>query len=157
MTNDKEKDIELVTPDPSPEELRKKALIEKRKKNLISLADRTPEERKRIAAMGSKKGVEAKRRNKTFREVMNAILEDDAYSGNVTVEKVRAKNPNLTNRDAMAIAMVAQAILKQDVKAFVAVRDTTGELPEQTVNVKNETPMTIRIETIGDGDDYDDY
>lgn len=152
----KQEEIVVAPEHMTPEELKKKALAEKRRKNLIPLNERSPEERKAIQQKGGKAGHAAQQRNRTFREALNAILDDKAYTGNVTVEKVKRSNPNLTNRDAMAIAMVAQAIHKQDVKAFVAVRDTTGELPEQIVNVKNETPMTIRIETIGDDEEDSD-
>ena len=118
------------------------------KENLKSFAKMTPEERRRIASMGGKASAEARAHNKTFKEAMQWALELPAIKGNPTVDKLKKKYPNLNNRDAMAIAMAAEAILKQDVKAFTAIRDTTGELPEQTVNVKNDTPMRITVETV---------
>ena len=108
----------------------------------------TEEERKAIGSKGGKASAEAKAHAKTFKEAMQWALELPAMKGNPTVDKIAKRYPGLTNRDAMAIAMAAEAIQKQDVKAFVAVRDTTGELPVQTVNVKNEAPMVIKVETV---------
>lgn len=117
--------------------------------NLITFAERSEEERKAISSKGGKASAEAKAHNKTFKEAMQWALEMDYnLKGNPTVDKIAKRYPGLTNRDAMAIAMAAEAIQKQDVRAFIAVRDTTGELPEQTVNVKNSAPMVIKVETV---------
>ena len=121
---------------------------DKQKANLKSFAKMTPEQRKEIASKGGKASAEARAQNRTFKEAMQWALELPAIKGNPTVDKIRKKYPSLNNRDAMAIAMAAEAILKQDVKAFTAIRDTTGELPEQTVNVKNSQPMKITVETV---------
>ena len=118
------------------------------KQHLITFAERSPEERKAISSKGGKASAEAKAHSKTFKEAMEWALDLPAMKGNPTVDKIAKRYPQLTNRDAMAIAMAAEAIQKQDVRAFVAVRDTTGELPEQTVNIKNERPMVIKVETV---------
>lgn len=121
---------------------------EQKMKNLKSFSKMTPEERRRIAQMGGKASAEARAQNRTFKEAMQWALELPAIKGNPTVDKIRKQYPTLNNRDAMAIAMAAEAIIRQDVKAFTAIRDTTGELPEQTVNVKNSAPMVIKVETV---------
>ena len=118
------------------------------KTNLITFAERSPEERKAISSKGGKASAAAREHSKTFKEAMQWALDLPAIKGNPTVDKIAKRYPGLTNRDAMAIAMAAEAIQKQDVRAFVAVRDTTGELPEQTVNIKNEKPMVIKVETV---------
>ena len=97
----------------------------------------------------AKKSHEQHELNETFRTALQWALGLPAVKGNATVEKLRRRYPNLTNRDAIAIAMTAQAVLKQDVKAFIALRDTMGETVDQNVNVKSE-PLVIRIETIGE-------
>ena len=121
---------------------------DKQKANLKSFAKMTPEQRKEIASKGGKASAEARAQNKTFKEAMQWALDMPAIKGNPTVDRIRKKYPSLSNREAIAISMAAEAILKQDVKAFTAIRDTTGELPEQTVNVKNDKPMVIHVETI---------
>lgn len=132
-----------------------KAEIEKQERihqqrmaNLTMFDQMSEEERKAIASKGGIKSGEARRHNKTFKEAMQWALELPAIKGNPTVDKIAKRYPGLTNRDAMTIAMVAEAIQKQDVKAYIAARDTTGELPEQTVNVKNDAPMVIKVETV---------
>lgn len=122
------------------------------KKNLVPMQDRTPEERQRIARKAAQACNEQKQLNKTFKEALNWALDLPAMQGNADVEKIRKRYPDITNRDAMAISLAAQAIKKHDVRAFIAARDTTGELPMQTVNVENQTPLTIRIETVGGQD-----
>lgn len=121
---------------------------DKQKANLKSFAKMTPEQRREIASKGGKASAEARAQNRTFKEAMQWALDLPAIKGNPTVDKIRKQYPALNNRDAMAIAMAAEAIQKQDVKAFTAIRDTTGELPEQTVNVKNSQPMVIHVETV---------
>lgn len=101
---------------------------------------------------GRKGGVasgEAKRRNKTFKEAMLFVLDLPAMqTEDEDIESLKGQFPDLTNRDIMAVAMAKAAIKDRNVRAFVAARDTTGELPEQTVNVKNAEPMQITIKTI---------
>lgn len=116
----------------------------------------TPEERKALQSKGGKAAQEKRRYDKTFKAAMEWALDLPAMKGNPMVDRIRREYPGLTNRDAMAIAMTAETIQKQNVKAFLAVRDTTGELPAQTVNIQNAEPMTITIKTIGDDDEEDD-
>ena len=98
---------------------------------------------------GGRIAQERRRQNATFKQALEWALEMPAIKGVKDVEKVRRANPDITNREAMAIAMVAETIRKGDVRAFVAVRDTTGELPAQTVNVTHDEPFSISIETVG--------
>lgn len=120
---------------------------------LIPFSERTPEEKKRICSMGGKAAAEKRALNRTFKDAMEWALNMPAISGNPTVDKIKERYPALNNRDAMAIAMTAKAIQSSDVKAFIAVRDTTGELPEQMVNVKSSAPMTISIKMLDDDED----
>jgi len=105
-----------------------------------------------LSEAGRKGGIasgEAKRRNKTFKEAMLFVLDLPAMqTEDEDIESVKAQFPDLTNRDIMAIAMAKAAIKDRNVRAYIAARDTTGELPEQTVNVKNSEPMEIKITTI---------
>lgn len=107
-----------------------------------------PETKRAIQSKGGKAAAEKRAYEKTFKAAMEWALDLPAMKGNPMVERVRKEYPGLTNRDAIAIAMTAEAIQKQNVKAFLAVRDTTGELPAQTVNVTTNEPMTITIKTV---------
>lgn len=124
------------------------AYTDKQKANLRPFGSMTPEEQAALSRKGSAAAKEARARNKTFKEAVNWALDLPAMSGNADVEKIRQRFPDITNRDAVAISLAAEAIKKRDVRAFIALRDTTGELPEQTVNVKNEQPMTITVKTV---------
>lgn len=124
---------------------------EERKKRLARLTpfnELTPEEHRRRSALGGKRAAEKRRANKTFKEAVEMALNLPAIKGNPTVDKLMKAIPDLTNREALAIAITAEGIKKQNVRAFEALRDTTGELPAQTVNVQTAQPMTINIKTI---------
>jgi|GEM_PF-3284955 len=121
------------------------------KSNLVSLKDRTPEERKAIASMGGKKARENDVVKKTFKEALLWALDEPAFNSDdeLIAQFQKKSGKKITNREAMSIALVKQA-LSGDVKAYQVARDTTGELPEQTVNVKNNDPMVITVQTIGE-------
>ena len=117
-------------------------------KNLTPVEEIPPEIRSKNGKKGAAAAHEAARRNKTFKEAVMWALDLPAFTGNATVEKIRQYFPDITNRDAMVISQIAVAIKKGDIRAFTAIRDTSGELPEQTVNVKNEQDLVLNIHTI---------
>lgn len=85
----------------------------------------------------------------TFKTAAKWLLKQKASKTDVElVEMLREQFPDLNNLEAMTASVVARAIKEGDYRAFQTLRDTTGELPEQTVNVKNEEPMTINIKTV---------
>ena len=113
------------------------------------LLRRTKEQMTEDGRKGAKKSHEKQRFNRTLREATEWALSLPAFKGNPLVTDLLKKYPALTNRDAMAISLTAQAVRKGDVKAFLALRDTAGEAPAQTVNLNN-SPMVIRVETLDD-------
>ena len=121
-------------------------------KNLTPFDKLDPEEAKRIRSKGGKASVEKRRYNKTFKQAMEWALSLDAFRGNPDVDAIHDRYPDLNNRDAIAIAATAKAIQTGDIKAFIAIRDTTGELPVQQVNVGGASGMTINIRTLGEGE-----
>lgn len=121
-------------------------------KNLRKFNEMSPEEHRALSAKGGKRTAELYTQRKTFREVLEWALELPAVSGNPDVDQLKKEFPNLSNRDAMVISMVAETIRNGNAKAFKELRDTTGEIPVQMVNVKNEAPMEITIRTLGDDD-----
>lgn len=117
-------------------------------KNLIPLNRRTKEEQRRIAISGGKKSGEVRRYNKTFKQALSWYLDMERPVTDKTEDALLAKFPNLTNRDAMAIAAVEAATKNKDVRAMVFVRDTIGEIPVQSVNIAQEKPFEIIIKTL---------
>ena len=103
--------------------------------NLKSLADRTTEEKRAIALKGGKASGEARRKKKRFRELFNAVLDQ--------------KNEKTGERHDMAIvkAMINKASIG-DVKAFEAIRDTTGEFIN-ALDIDNEDITSEKLERMG--------
>ena len=103
--------------------------------NLKSLADRTTEEKRAIALKGGKASGEARRKKKRFRELFNAVLDQ--------------KNEKTGERHDMAIvkAMINKASIG-DVKAFEAIRDTTGEFIN-ALDIDNEDITSEKLEKMG--------
>lgn len=100
----------------------------------------TTEEAQRRGRLGAIKSAETKRKRKTMRENMLALLnmelsEDKLKSFGVDTS---ALNGDYTIQNAMALSMMVQA-MGGDTKAMQLVRDTIGEKPiEETHNI-NET------------------
>lgn len=97
--------------------------------NLISADKRTLEERKKVASRAGKASGESRRRKKTLREELLAILSDG----------------DIQNR--VSLALVQQALLG-NVKAFETLRDTIGQKPVEKIE---QTSVTIDLGDI-DGD-----
>ena len=86
-------------------------------KDLISLADRTEEEKREIASKGGKASAEVKRKKKLLKESLEALLEIN------------------DNQDNICIALIKKA-LDGDTKAFEVVRDSIGQKPIDKQEVK---------------------
>lgn len=92
-------------------------------KNLISLGDRTPEERAAICSAGGKAASENRARRKAFREELIdalAIIEDEKLG---------------KTAQSVGIAAIMQRFKRGDLKAFELIRDTVGEKPTENVNM----------------------
>ena len=110
--------------------------------NLIPQNKKSPEERSRIARMGQIASTEAKRRKKTFREAMEAILEKEVFEKNVI------KIDLLTAISAKQIEKAG----KGDTKAFEVIRDTIGQKPVERVEITEwDTKIAGEIEAYVDG------
>lgn len=125
-----------------------------RRENLITTADMTEEERKAFAKRGAKASAEARAQRKTFKEALDWYLSLEVTPDMTENDAERAlieRFPGLTARDLIAINMASTArskSSKSSVKAAAFVRDTTGELPAQTVNVQQEKAFEITIKTL---------
>lgn len=97
--------------------------------NLISLDQRAPEERRKIAIMGNKASVESRRHRRLMRDVLEDKLDLKDAEG-------------LTNQERVILGLIKGAI---DGKAenFKAILETLGELG---INETNGTPaVSINI------------
>lgn len=110
--------------------------------NLIPQNKKSPEERSRIARMGQIASTEAKRRKKTFREAMEAILE----------KEVLDKNGNKIDLLTAISAKQIEKAGKGDTKAFEVIRDTIGQKPVERVEITEwDTKIAGEIEAYVDG------
>lgn len=92
-------------------------MANKSQDNLISLANRSEEERREIALKGNKASIESKKKKKLLRESLEALLE----SGNT--------------QEDMCVALIQKALVG-DTKAFEVVRDSIGQKPIDKQEVK---------------------
>ena len=125
--------------------------LENLKKN--NFANRDPAEVRAIASKGGKNSAARRRERReaaeTFKTVVKWLMKRPVgKTENEIVQELKAEFPDLNNLEAMTAAVMAKAINDGDYKAFTTLRDTTGELPEQTVNLRNEEPMVINIKTV---------
>lgn len=115
--------------------------VKKRNKgwdNLISQDMRTLEERQKIGQMGGIKSGESRRRMKTFKEELQALLAMD-------IEDANGNKINAQEKVNMALIVKAT---KGDVKAYEAIRDTLGQKPVEEKSVVVSAPLESRIEII---------
>lgn len=88
--------------------------------NLVSLADRTTEEVREIARKGGIASGEARRRKKTLKDELIALLEMN------------------DNNNKISVALLNKA-LNGDIQAFTTIRDTIGEKPiDKSLNATTE-------------------
>ena len=106
--------------------------------NIISMADRTVEERKEIGRLGGIKSGESKRRMKTFREELMALL---------SVEMENNKGEKTTVQKNINSALILKAA-KGDVRAYEVIRDTLGQKPVEEKSVMVSAPLESRIEIV---------
>ena len=117
-----------------------KTVEEIRLNNLVPQSERTKEEQRRIARMGGIASGEARRRKKSMRESVIAILSTPMQKGDVDeITTLRdAGKLNLTGQDAIIMAQAIKAV-KGDTKAAEFLRDTAGEKPVERFAEVEET------------------
>lgn len=109
----------------------------------------TPEERSEKARKAGLASVEAKRKKKTMRETLEAVLSMQVGDGKGTdIESItkfaQLKGKNITVQEAMIIAQ-AQKALKGDLAALQFIRDTVGQKPTDNMNLVAEmTPLVLK-------------
>lgn len=103
--------------------------------NLIPMNERTKEEQREIAKKGGIASGEARRRKKTLKEELIALLETN------------------DNNNKISLAILQKA-LNGDIQAFTTIRDTIGEKPVDKVS--NEVSVSYE-KTLKEMIDVDEY
>jgi hypothetical protein len=97
--------------------------------NLIKSCDLTPQERRENASKAGKASVEARRRRKTLREELLALLSDGDIQNRISLALIdEAMNGNKAGSVT---------------KAFEVIRDTVGEKPTEKIMVADVDPSVI--------------
>lgn len=114
--------------------------------NIISMGDRTVEERKAIGRLGGIKSGESKRRMKTFKEELMAILETQTKN---------SKGESITIQQNINAAIALKAA-KGDVRAYEVIRDTLGQKPkdEKEVVVVAEGGLKVNLDLVKRMEDH---
>ena len=92
--------------------------------NLIPQSERTKDEQRKIATMGGIASGESRRKRKTLREELLALLEQGDTQKNMTLS-------------------VLMKALDGDLKAYEIIRDTIGEKPKEQVEQKQEIKISM--------------
>ena len=118
-------------------------------RGLIKFNEMDPERHRELSAKGGRAVQKMYRERETFQKTTEWLLSQAAFNtSNETVEALKKEFPDLSNQEAMAVAVIAETIRTGDSKGFVAIRDTVGESPAQNVNLQNQEPLTINIKTV---------
>ena len=108
-------------------------IMSKGHENLIPINQRTPEEIRRITSKAGIASGESKRRTKTFKDIFEKLLKDEAIDGS-----------NITNDELLALQMLKEAN-KGNTKAFEIVRDTIGQRPVDKQEVDSNITGSIEM------------
>lgn len=92
--------------------------------NLVSLADRTTEERRALAIKAGKASGAARKKRKALKELLEIALSMEVAGDQTAAEAVTA-------------ALIKKA-MDGDTKAFEVIRDTVGEKPTEKSQVQGE-------------------
>lgn len=115
--------------------------------NLIPFTELTEKEQRELARKGGKASGKARREKKSMRESLEVILGMALKPGKAQdVEQIKnfaeVKGKNITVEQAMLIAQVQKA-LKGDTQALAFLRDTSGQKPDDNVNLTGAVPVVI--------------
>lgn len=120
---------------------------------LISLADRTQEERKAIATKGANATNKIRKEKKTMAQTINRLMELPIIEGKTkeSLKELGLEDNELNNQTAMIVSMYQQA-LKGNVNAFNSLRDTSGnnyqDIKEEQNNEINKQIIYIPAKDI---------
>lgn len=120
--------------------------------NLRSIGDLSPEEKRAITSAGGKAAAEAKKKKKLMKEQLETLL-SLPVQGEKQKESLAAigiKDDDMDNQMAILVAMFQEAACG-NVKAFLAIRDTIGEMPvlKQEVDVNENKKLADVLGQLG--------
>lgn len=109
----------------------------KSKANLVSLAKRSPKERKRIASKGGQVSAKKYNDNLKLQKIAQDIIHSELPEGELKNQLIDAglSPENATRGAGMLMALTDRVIRTGDVRAFEAIRDTAGEKPGPDTSV----------------------
>lgn len=116
----------------------------KPKGNPQNITNLTPEQCSAAGKKGGVKSGEARRRKRTIRETLQAML-DCQIPDAERAEALKALGFDGTFRDGMSVAMLEKAC-RGDVEAGRFVRDTVGEKPREGVDLSIEDKPLASID-----------
>lgn len=122
-----------------------------RKENLGDFRELTAEEQRAIASKGGKASVEARRRKKNLKELVEAF--GDKEPSTVLAELMQGMGidkKNLTNNMACVVGLFQKA-QAGDVSAFNAIRDIRGEKPVEKTQMSGSFDTNITIGFVESG------
>ena len=107
----------------------------------------TKEELQQCARIGQLKGTETKRRKKSMKSVLELLLKMPVGKGKVCeVEEIKnfasLAGKNISVEEAIIIKQIQRA-LKGDLNATQFIRDTSGQKPEDNLNITELKPVVI--------------
>jgi hypothetical protein len=110
--------------------------------NLITYKKGDTTDKAKNGRLGGIASGESKRRAKTFKQSILAMLEQEIVNG---------KGEKITLQESIVGGLILKAS-KGDVKAFTAIRDTIGEKPvdESKVIVENAGDVKINLDLVKD-------
>lgn len=134
---------------------RKKCTPPKHEVNPFIAYNQNIEAKSASSRKGGLESVRRRRMRKTFKETVEFAMSLPAIRGNVAVDILRDKYPDLTYQDAMVIAVAAQCVKQGDARSLAVLRDTMGEAPmvvsKEAQLASGNTKMVIEVKTLGEG------
>jgi hypothetical protein len=103
--------------------------------NLIPFNELTEEKQREIARKGGIASGEARKRRKTLKEELIALLEIN------------------DNNNKISLAVLQKA-LNGDIQAFTTIRDTIGEKPKDEVDLNNKISYEEALKKVSNKDEY---
>lgn len=100
-------------------------------KNLVSLADRTTEEKRAIGIKGGTKSQQVQRANRTAKAILNEFL-----------SMPNSEYPNMTNKEVMEMRLIkASTNHEASLKAIDMIHEMIEEKPAQKVEQRASTTL----------------
>lgn len=117
--------------------------------NLVRNEDRTPSERRELAAKAGRASGAARRKKRDMKDVLKMLLDGEIQN---------KKGESKTRREVIAISLIDSAI-RGNVKATKLVAELSGEMPDRKVEAaiavsgakkKGNRPVVIQFVDAGD-------